>query len=49
MSFQAAVPMRRQGPITGAIGFLPALPNAARVREGPLPSRGRGCVWIRGK
>ncbi len=49
MSFQVAVPLRRQGPITGAIGFLPVLPNAARVGDGPLPSQGRGCVWMRGQ
>jgi hypothetical protein len=49
MSFQAAVPLRRQGPITGAIGFLPALPNAAREGDGPLPSQGHGCVWMRGQ
>ena len=44
-----AVPLRRQGPITGPIVLPRALLKAAMAEDGPLPSQGRGGFWVGGQ
>ena len=44
-----AVPLRRQGPITGPIVFPRASLDTATAEDGPLPSQGHGGFWMGGQ
>ena len=44
-----AVPVRRQGPITGLIAFPCISFETAKAEDGPLPSQGHGGFWVGGQ